>query len=126
MRPNNRTVMGLNERLAAQAWARRARGKRCVICGAQYPRGHHVITQQMLKTQCKELDLDYRRVRWDERNLMPLCDRHHAAHHSRAHAISLEIVLASCPKIIQFARELDLVWWLSRNYPVRTTLREAQ
>jgi hypothetical protein len=103
----------------AWAWGHHAHRKQCVLCGAAHPQGHHVIKQQVLRKACGDLELDYQRVRWDLRNLMPLCDRHHVAHHSRRHPIELEIVLANCPKIVQFATELELVWWLSREYPVR-------
>lgn len=103
-------------RQAASAWAHRARGKRCVICGAARPRGHHIVYQQILRREHPDR---YEDIRWDYRNLLPLCDRHHAMHHSRAKAIPLSIVLVAQPKVVQFARELDLVWWLSRTYPKR-------
>ena len=106
------------DREAAAAWARRARSKQCVLCGAHNPQGHHLITQQRLRLSAAELELDFQKLRWDTRNFLPLCPRHHAGHHSKMHPISLNIVLAESPKVIQLARELDLVWWLSREYPI--------
>jgi len=105
------------DRQAAEAWARRARSKRCVICAAKNPHGHHIISQQQLRKTAEELDLDYRRLRWDQRNLLALCDRHHAGQHSKMHPVPLSTILAEAPKVVQFARELGLEWYLSRHYP---------
>lgn len=105
------------KRLAHEAWARRARSKTCAVCGAANPRGHHVITQQQLRKTASEQGLDFERLRWDTRNLLALCDRHHMAHHNRTHPVPLWLLSQRCPKVFQFARELDLVWWLERTYP---------
>jgi 5-methylcytosine-specific restriction endonuclease McrA len=112
-------VKGTIDREASEAWARHARKKRCVVCGAKGAKGHHIITQQQLRIAATELDRDYESLRWDLRNLLPLCERHHTAHHSRAHVLDLLIVLEHAPKVAQFARELDLFWYLQREY--RTT-----
>jgi heterodisulfide reductase subunit C len=108
---------------AARAWVRRARCMRCVICGERGPRGHHIITQQLLRRTALSKGLDLEAIRWDQRNLLALCDRHHAAHHAKMPAIALSIVLMHQPKVLAFASELGLVWWLSREYPHLSTRR---
>lgn len=105
------------DRLAGEAWAHRARSKVCALCGARNPQGHHVITQQQLRKTAAELGLEFERLRWDTRNFLALCNRHHDAHHSRRHPVSWSVLVTECPKVVQFARELDLVWWLERTYP---------
>jgi hypothetical protein len=97
-----------------------------VICGAKPAHGHHIIKQQVLKRVAQEKGLQYERIRWDLRNILPLCDRHHAQHHARMEPIALSIVLLHQPKVVQFAKELDLVWWLSREYPHHTTRRPSK
>jgi hypothetical protein len=82
------------------------------------PHGHHIITQQQMRKQCAMLELDFERYRWDKRNLLPLCERHHARHHSKIWPISIALVFAHAPKVLQVARELECEWWLSREYPV--------
>ena len=115
--------MKVGTRQRREAWAKHARAKRCVICGARHVQGHHAVKQQVIKRQCQMLGLDYDRYCWDVRNCMALCERHHVAHHSKAHPVTLPIVLSACPKLVQFARELGIEWWLSREYPIRTPRR---
>lgn len=109
------------DRQASEAWAKAARTKTCALCKAKGVEGHHVITQQQLKAWAREQDRYgwqelFERVRWDRRNLLPLCQRHHDAHHNASHRLALRIVREACPKIDQFARELGLGWWLERTY----------
>jgi hypothetical protein len=87
------------------------------MCGAKAGvQGHHVITQQQLRIAASELNKDFERLRWDTRNRLPLCARHHAAHHSAFHRIPRDVLEKACPKVFQFARELGLEWWLERTY----------
>lgn len=95
------------DRAASEAWAKAARTKRCAVCGARIVHGHHLIYQQQLRRIAVDLGIEYERVRWDRRNLLALCDRHHSAHHSGAHRVVSTIVLAGAPKFGQFVRELD-------------------
>lgn len=96
------------DRMASEAWAKGVRGKPCAVCGAkQRVSGHHIVTQQLLRRIAQQTDLDFERVRWDARNRLPLCERHHEAHHSRARPVALWRVLLAAPKLMQFVRELD-------------------
>ena len=108
-------------REARSAWARTARRQRCVMCGARAPRGHHVITQQQLRKLPGMGDpIRSESILWDRRNLLALCDRCHARHHSRFLPVPLSVVLQRCPEIVRFASEHGLTWYLSREYgPVR-------
>lgn len=107
------------ERQASAAWARGVRTKPCAVCGALGSQGHHIITQQQLRQVAKTLQVDFERLRWDTRNRLPLCPRHHAAHHARTHPVPWSVLEDAAPKVVQFARELGLVYWLERTYPGR-------
>ena len=101
-------------------WYRRARTSKCALCGTdRLVKGHHVITQQEIGKVTRSRGLDYERYRWDQRNFLPLCEDCHIRHHSRMAPVGLVVILASCPKIMEFAGELKLQWWLSRTYPLR-------
>jgi hypothetical protein len=110
--------LGPGDRDAASAWARHAKRRVCALCSAPNPHGHHVIYLQELKRVIRSHNLEDRRqgILYDRRNLLPLCERHHAAHHSGAHPLTLTIVRSACPKVDQFAAELGLDWWLERYY----------
>ena len=99
------------------AWARTARAQRCVVCNARRPRGHHIITKQALRLYAVSHGYDYGEVEWDLRNLLGLCDRHHAGHHARVRPVTMRELLVAQPEVVSFAKETRLVWWLSRNYP---------
>jgi hypothetical protein len=117
MNRNSSPSRRIHSQEAAHLWMRRARSARCVICGAQLPKGHHIITQQQLRRSAAEC---YEQVRWDLRNMLPLCEHDHAGHHSKMHPIPLSIVLYHRPEVVAFAKELELTWWLSREYPRRS------
>ena len=99
------------------AWARCARARRCVVCGARHPAGHHIITKQTLSAYESINAYDYLEVEWDLRNQLGLCERHHAQHHARMRPVTLRELLVHQPQVIPFAREVGLVWWLVRTYP---------
>ncbi len=108
---------GPTDREKSEAWAT---GKRpCAVCGAaaEHSKGHHIVTQQRLRAVAKQLDLDVERIRWDRRNRLWLCPRHHDAHHSRMKPIGRTVLRQHAPKVFQFARELGLLPWLERTYP---------
>lgn len=105
------------DRQASEAWARGAKSKPCAVCGAAGVHAHHVITQQKLRQVAAQNGLDFERLRWDKRNRLPLCPRHHAAHHARTHPIPWVVLEQHCPKVFQLARELGLLWWLEQTYP---------
>lgn len=105
------------DRQAAAAWAAAARRKRCVVCGAKEPQGHHIVWQQQLRRQATWLGVEFERLRWDRRNLLPLCEGCHGANHARSRPVTLEELRAHAPKVFQFARELGLLPWLERTYP---------
>lgn len=102
-----------------EVWLQTARRQHCVVCGRPQPRGHHIITQQQLR---KSHPATYELIRWDTRNLLALCDTHHVGHHSKLHAIPLTTVLARQPRVLRFAQELGLTWYLSREYPTQRSL----
>lgn len=122
MNSNSSPSRRIQSQEAAHLWMRRARSARCVICGARLPLGHHIITQQQLRRTLPER---YEQVRWDLRNMLPLCEVDHVGHHSAMHKIPLSIVLYHRPEVVAFATELGLTWWLSREYPRRTTRRAS-
>lgn len=111
--------LALGELERAKAWATHARGKRCVVCGAARPRGHHIVTQQKIRELAKGDEELWQRWRWDTRNQLALCDRHHMAHHNRHRPVTWQEMLAYQPKALQFARELKVEWWLEATYPGR-------
>lgn len=96
------------DRQASEAWAWGARSKPCAVCGAVGGvEGHHVVYQQTLRKAALATGLEFERLRWDTRNRLPLCARHHQAHHSGRYRVPLEVVLEHAPKLMQFVRELD-------------------
>lgn len=103
---------------AAEAWHERAAREPCAVCGQISPanHGHHALTQQALRNRASELGLDIEQIRWDQRNHITLCPRHHAAHHNASGRVTLATILAAAPKLQQFARELDLEWRLQTDY----------
>jgi hypothetical protein len=110
----------------AGAWVLEARRRRCVVCGARRPHGHHIITQQQLRKQCQTLGIDYDPYRWDQRNLLALCERCHAGHHSKMHQLPMAVILVNAPKVVTMAKELNLVWWLSHEYTTRNLERRRR
>lgn len=102
----------------AYAWMLEARRRRCVVCGARRPHGHHIITQQRIRKQCQILGFNYDLYRWDQRNLLAVCERCHARHHSKlpGYQIRMATVLVHAPQVVAMAKELRLVWWLNHEY----------
>ena len=121
VRPVKQTI----NRAASEAWARGVRTKRCALCGANGVHGHHIITQQQLRIAAFSLRLDFERLRWDTRNRLALCPRHHAAHHARSHPVPWVVLEQHAPKVFQFAREIGLEWWLEAMYPPERLERAA-
>lgn len=99
------------DRMLSEAWAKGARAKRCAVCNrAGIIRGHHVLYQQWLNDAARVLGLTERetqRLLWDGRNRMPLCDECHERHHKAMRPIRRHVVRRECPKVTQFAREID-------------------
>lgn len=76
-----------------------------------------MITQQQLrKLPGMDDPIHSEAVLWDQRNLLALCDKCHARHHSRYKVVPMAVVLAKCPEIVPFAAEHGLTWYLSREY----------
>ena len=122
----NRRVAGVIDKQASEAWAQGARSKPCAVCGSTgIIEGHHIVYKQQLRKVADATGLSYDRLCWDARNRLSLCPRHHAAHHSAAHRVSLAIVQANAPKLMQFVRELDrahdgrepVASFVERTYP---------
>lgn len=124
----------------AEAWIAGVRDRPCGVCGATKRqrvtvRGHHVVRQQVLRRIAKATHRrtgeDYftveQRLLWDRRNLMPICDPCHEAHHppARSRRITRAEVRRAAPQVEQFARELgrEAVNDLDREYPESPTTR---
>jgi len=88
----------------------------CVVCPAEggacrgSVQGHHAIGKQTLKR------LGLRRLLWDRRNRVPVCEHRHEQHTSGYRPIPRELLPAS---VFEFAEEVGLGWWLDRHYPAR-------
>lgn len=115
------------DRQASEAWAWGARSKPCAVCGCGgVIEGHHLVTQQTLRKVAEATGLEFERLRWDTRNRLSLCPRHHQAHHAGSHRVPLSVVLEHAPKLMQFVRELDrahdgcepVLCFVERTYPV--------
>ena len=69
---------------------------------------HHIITQQKLRQVGRD-DL-----RWDVRNGLTLCERHHRRHTRALARVPFELLR---PEALEFADEVGLAWTLDRYYP---------
>lgn len=96
------------------AWGATARSRACAVCGQRATQGHHIITQQELRHACGG---ELARFRWDQRNLLALCNGCHAGHHARSRPIPLSVLRAFAPDVFAFAVEIDRTWWVERTYP---------
>lgn len=110
-------------REAAEAWARGLRGQSCACCGRRPIFGHHVITQQQLRRHARAQGLDLQALLWDERNRLALCEACHLGHHrsmlpTPSGRLRRGLLRQACPGVFDFARELELEWWLEREYPI--------
>lgn len=86
-----------------------------MVCGDQVgTQGHHVIEKSYLKRN------GLGRLRWDQRNFMPLCQRHHSRHTGAFQRVPRHLLSAAN---WAFARELGLEWYLERYYPNGGLLR---
>lgn len=99
-----------------ESWALAARSKPCAKCRRRAPvviRGHHIVKRQTVERLAKSLARDaggdigtfVARLAWDQRNLLPLCDRCHEAHHG-PDRLSLSLIAREAPLVFGFAREL--------------------
>ncbi len=124
-KPRRKPLRGPTDRERSEAFAT---GKKpCVICNAAaiHSKAHHIITQQELRKVALRLGRDLESIRWDRRNRLWLCERHHTAHHSRMKPITWAVLEQHAPKVFQFARELGLTPWLERTYPRLTVVEDA-
>jgi hypothetical protein len=74
---------------------------------------HHVITQQALRKS------HYSSFRWDTRNGICVCERHHSRHTKAVQRIPFERLT---PEAIEFARSCNLSWQLDRYYPKESSV----
>jgi hypothetical protein len=71
---------------------------------------HHLVTQQQLrKIHASE------EQRWDVRNGMALCERHHRRHTRALERVPFDVLRSEA---LEFAREIGLGWILEKYYPV--------
>jgi hypothetical protein len=116
-RQRNRSAYAIVDREAADEFKNAARRQRCAVCGRMWlSEGHHVIYQQELRHAAHEKGIEFESIRWDQRNLLPLCARCHTAHHQGHGRIPLRLVIAELPDIIYFAQEINRMWFLGRTY----------
>lgn len=73
---------------------------------------HHLVTQQQIKKVVRGIDARGFRLN-DERNIVPVCRRHHDLYHGCRLRIPREALPAG---VEDFAAELGLEWWLERQY----------
>lgn len=59
-------------------------------CGRLAVHAHHIVRRQEIRRYGAPELVEV--LIADERNLMPLCEEHHAAHHSRSNVIPLALV----------------------------------
>lgn len=89
------------------------------VVPAQFRRthqGHHVIPQQTLKNLFPK-GHDGRslpQILWDPRNGMAVEERRHSRHTTAHERITRADLSAS---VFEFARELELEWYLDKHYP---------
>lgn len=106
----------VTDRAMAEAWAAGAR-RPCVVCGDPDVEIHHVITQEQLRVVARSRGLDLEPLRWDHRNALAVCEKHHAAHHARRERLPRLLLERWCPGVFAMADELGLTPWLERTYP---------
>lgn len=100
---------------ARVSWVEAAKSRPCAMgCGQRATQGHHIVTQQELR---RALRGEFGRFRWDLRNMLPVCNGCHAAHHARQAPIPMRVLRVHAPGVFAFAVELDRAWWLERVYP---------
>jgi hypothetical protein len=71
--------------------------------------GHHIITQQQLR----KVDATEEQ-RWDVRNGMALCERHHRRHTRALERVPFHLLRLEA---FEFAEELKVGWLLAKYYP---------
>lgn len=112
-RPRGRRVV--DERRGR--WNRAIRGTVCVVCrGRPATEAHHIVREQVLRREAPGRGFDFDEVRFDPRNRLGVCKDCHAAHHARVRPISRETLWRYAPWVFEFATDLDLAWWLDREY----------
>jgi hypothetical protein len=69
---------------------------------------HHVIDKQ----QCRSRGLPLYALD----NCLPLCRPCHEGHTSHMHKLTRDVLR---PENIEFAKEHGLLWWVTREYPLK-------
>jgi hypothetical protein len=113
------------ERAARQRWTEEARKRPCAMCGRGPSQGHHVITQQELKHVARAKRVLLMTIRWDLRNMLPLCESCHERHHKGICRVPLLLAFRLCPGLDDFARECDRMWWLARYYQINGSVERS-
>lgn len=97
----------------------------CLVCGGRWAlQGHHLVSQQALRSFCRSLRMDRagtQRILWDVRNGAACCEQDHVRHTTAFRRIPFASLPAS---VFEFAEELDamtdrheIVERLRREYP---------
>lgn len=90
----------------------------CVVCPLEggfcigEVQGHHVIPKQTLRRRGFFFEM------LDHRNRLPVCEHRHEQHTTGYKPIPRA---ALPPSVYEFAKELDLEWYLDKHYPLGRT-----
>jgi hypothetical protein len=121
----SRRRVGATDSELAGAWIASVApsGARCAVCGARRQiQGHHVLSQQVLRHLAQENGLNLaerERLRWDPRNGLAVCQRHHDHHTLAVRRIPRSALPAS---VFEFADELDGRYYGGGRAPMRSRL----
>lgn len=115
-------LLALEEELKA-AYVDGVRRERCACCGRAAPtvivRAHHVLRRVLLEKALRDRGSspeEILRAAWDRRNRLPVCDFCHGDHHNGLRRISVDLIVKQAPQAVLFARRLDLLPELTRDY----------
>lgn len=84
---------------------------RCEVCGARAVHLHHAVYRQFARDLPEGMDIDA------PENLMPLCVRHHARHHTATERIPVSRMR---PETVEFFTRAGLEHRLHRTYDMET------
>lgn len=120
--PRDPALKALEDELKA-VFVAGIRRERCASCGAAAPavvvRAHHVLRRKILERHLRARHWPENAIifaAWDPRNRLPVDDFCHGDHHNGMRRLSLDLITRKAPESILFAKELDLLDELKRDY----------
>jgi hypothetical protein len=87
----------------------------CVVCPLEggfcigEVQGHHILSKQLLRRRGLFFEM------LDHRNRLPVCEYRHEQHTTGYKPIPRAALPES---VFEFAKELDLEWYLDKHYPI--------